>query len=208
MLVFVDESGDTGMQQAGSDLFTVSLVVFEDHDQAQAVDNRINLLRQELGLPADFEFHFGKNSNKIRFEFLKAIAPYEFWCYGFVVNKAKLYSPTFQNKSMFYNYMCGLVFENAKATLDNAIVKIDKSGDRDFERKLTAYLKKKINDPTSSTKHIKKVNGVDSSGNNLVQIADMVCGAITRSYRMDRKDAKEYRKIIAHREISVRYWPE
>jgi len=60
MLVFVDESGDVGIKVASgsSRYFTVTLLVFEDHEEALAADDRIDLLKCELGLPDDFEFHF------------------------------------------------------------------------------------------------------------------------------------------------------
>lgn len=191
-----------------SELFTVAMVVFEDNDEAQAADDRISLLRRELGQPHDFEFHFCKNSNRVREAFFNAVIPYEFFYYGFVINKECLYSPSFQCKNTFYKYVCSLVFENAKPILDDAIVKIDGSGDRGFRRSLATYLKRKINTPKSERTHIKKVSTPDSKNNNLVQLSDMICGAIARSYRTNRPDSDAFRKMVRHREISVRYWPQ
>ena len=50
MLVFIDESGDSGLkiEKGSSRYFTVSLVVFEDNDEALACDQRIKLVRKEL----------------------------------------------------------------------------------------------------------------------------------------------------------------
>ncbi|MCI0693144.1 hypothetical protein L0337_14205 [candidate division KSB1 bacterium] len=47
----------------------------------------------------------------------------------------------------------------------------------------------------------------NSAGNNLLQLADTVSGAINRSFSQKR-DAQEYRQIIAHREISVEVIPK
>ena len=76
MLVFIDESGDSGLkiQEGSSRFFVVSLVVFENYEEANACDQRISLLRKELSLGEDFIFHFYDNSDKIRREFLKAVA--------------------------------------------------------------------------------------------------------------------------------------
>ncbi len=76
MLVFVDESGDTGLKfsEGSSDLFTVALVVFEENDEAEAADERITLLCRELRKSADFEFHFKENSDSVRRAFLEAVA--------------------------------------------------------------------------------------------------------------------------------------
>jgi hypothetical protein len=53
MLVFVDESGDAGMagKVGQTPFFIVALVLFEDHDEAEKVDRRIDLIRAELKLP-------------------------------------------------------------------------------------------------------------------------------------------------------------
>jgi hypothetical protein len=72
MLVFIDESGDAGMKYdsgSSSKYFTVTLVVFEDNDDAFRAEKRICLLKHELGLPEYFEFHFSKLSRNYRKEF-------------------------------------------------------------------------------------------------------------------------------------------
>jgi hypothetical protein len=112
MLMFIDESGDAGLKvHAGSSkYFIVGLVAFEDHDEAQAADDRIDLLRREMGVPDRFEFHFNKMKPNQRKEFLLAISPYDFFYWGIVINKAKLTGRGFQFKESFYKYACGLVF--------------------------------------------------------------------------------------------------
>ncbi len=65
------------------------------------------------------EFHFKRNSDRIRRAFLEAVAPYNFFYYGIVINKdpKKLWGKGFKSKESFYKYACGLVFENAKEKL-------------------------------------------------------------------------------------------
>lgn len=210
MLVFVDESGDTGISaRAGaSDLFVVTLIVFEENDEAQAADDRITVLRRELRKSPTFEFHFQENSDSIRQAFLEAVVPYNFFYFGVVIRKGRLYREGFPTNEAFYRYVCGLIFENAKPYLDSAIVKIDASGGRRFQRQLASYLKTKVNTSGVAAPHIKKVGSDNSAANNLLQLADMVCGAVARSYRSDKARPDAFRKIIAHREISVRSLPE
>lgn len=209
MLVFVDESGDTGLKlsEGASALFTVALVVFEENDEAEAAGARIALLRRELRKSADFEFHFKANSDSVRRAFLEAVARYNFFYFGFVINKAALYVDTLLTTEAFYNYACGLIFESAKPYLDDAVVKIDASGGRKFQRQLTSYLKTKINTPGATGQRISSISAKDSRGSNMLQLADMVCGAIARSHRGDKAEADQFRKIIKHREISVQVLP-
>ena len=189
MLVFIDESGDPGLKikKGSSRYFTISLIIFEDKEEALSCDQRIGLLKKELGWEADEEFHFKKNSDKIRFAFLRAVAPYNFFYYGIVINKSpeKLYGEGFKNKESFYKYACGLVFENAKEKINDSIIVLDESGSLDFKRQLGNYLKKKIN--KKDRKFIKEIKMQKSNGNNLLQLADYVAGVINRSIQ-DKKN--------------------
>jgi len=94
-----------------------------------------------------------------------------------VLNKKKLYGPGFQYKSPFYKYTVNLVFQNAKPYLRDAIVVIDRSGGQGFRKQLATYLKKKMNEKDGLSL-IKKVKTERSHNNNLLQLADMVCGAV------------------------------
>lgn len=199
VLVFIDESGDSGLkiEEGSSRYFVVALVVFQDRDEAVACDQRIELLKRELGWQ-EGEFHFNRNSHRIRLALLQAVAPYDFFYYGIVLNKdpQKLWGEGFRDKQSFYKYACSLVFKNAKEKLLNATVIIDKSGNLDFRRQLEKYLKRRIN-PANGTKIIGKVKMQRSHGNNLLQLADYVAGVINRS--VQKKDVEnEYRKAIAH----------
>lgn len=207
MLVFVDESGDPGVKiQAGSSaFFVVTLVIFNDGQEAEAVDQRVDLLRRELRFHPRFEFRFNKLKPMLRRQFLEAVLPYDFFYFAICVNKAGLYGEGFKHKEPFYKYTCSLVFENAKPHLDQATVVIDGSGSREFRRQLERYLKLKINQ--KDKRYIKKVKIQASDSNNLVQLADMVSGAVYRSFG-DKGDALNYRRIISQREIYVQTWPK
>lgn len=209
MLVFIDESGDSGLdlKKGASRFFTVALVVFEENDEAITCDQRIDLLRRELRWKGKGEFHFRRNSDKVRQAFLTAVLPYNFFYYGIVINKDpnKLWGEGFRHKASFYKYACGLVFENAKDKLTNAIVVIDKSGNLEFRNQLATYLRRKIN---QKEKVIKEVKMQRSSGNNLLQLADYIAGVINRSVMKQKKKADLYRKMVSSREISVQVWPK
>jgi hypothetical protein len=205
MLVFVDESGDAGMKlNAGSSsLFIVTAVLFEDFDEANKCDAHIDALRAELGLSPYHEFHFNKCSKRIRSQFLDAVAPFDFFYLAVVVDKPKLQNPGFQQKESLVKYASGLVFENAKPHLRDAIVVIDANGSKDFRNQLSVYLKKRVRDD-AGYHLIKKVKTSRSHGNNLVQLADMVSGAVWRSFK---QEDDSYRQLVSARELKVEVWP-
>ncbi len=205
MLVFVDESGDPGLRldRGSSAFFVVVLTVFDDEEETKAVAQRITLLRHELKLPPQFEFKFNKCRPAHRIAFLKAVAPYDFFYYAIVINKSGLYGEGFKVKESFYKYATQLVFLNARHHLEDARVYIDASGDRDFRRQINVYLKNKIN---LEKRHIKSVAFLNSANNDLIQLADMVAGAINRSYGK-KADAEQYVKLIRFREANLQVWP-
>ncbi len=211
MLVFIDESGDTGLRilNGSSRYFAVSLVAFEDADEAISCDQRIQSLKHTLGWSESQEFHFKRNSNRVRTQFLEAVSPYNFFYYGIVINKdpVKLWGPGFRQKDSFYKYVCGLVFENAKLRLRDATVVIDQSSSEGFQQRIARYLKAKIEkDP--NVRVIKKVKIQRSESNNLLQLADYVASIICRSVHNDTQVDDVFRRIIAHREIHVQVWPK
>ncbi|NTU73435.1 DUF3800 domain-containing protein [Candidatus Roizmanbacteria bacterium] len=210
MLVFIDESGDPGLklEKGSSQYFTVALVVFNDNEEAVACDQRIELLKRELNLPSKYEFYFKRNSHTVRASFLKAIAPYNFFYYGIVINKdpQKLWGNGFKDKNSFYKYACSLIFENAKNKLAKSTVIVDESGNLDFKRQLSFYLKKRIN--LDGKEIISKIKMQRSTSNHLIQLADYVAGVINRSVQHKKKYSAEYKRIIAHREIVVQIWPK
>ena len=209
MLVFLDESGDPGMklQQGSSEYFFVTLVIFEDNEEALRADNHIAALREQLRLDASFEFRFNKMNYRLRTRFLREMCGFNFCYYTIALRKGQLTARGFRFSESFYKVACRYVFTNAKTVLRDAVVVIDGSGSRVFQRQLVTYLRRGINPRTPGDSHIRKIKIEDSHRNNLLQLADMVCGALARSYG-NKPDAKDYRTLISRRERHVQTWPK
>src|SRR3989338_10890643 len=116
MLVFIDESGDPGLKidSGSSRYFTIALVVFEDSLEAIACDQSIELLKKQLNWSQDSEFHFKRNSDRIRRQFLQTTIKHDFLYYGVVLDKdlKKLQNYRLIDKNSIYQYACKLVCEN------------------------------------------------------------------------------------------------
>ena len=155
--------------------------------------------RCRLSCPANRKgcrFHpasYGKDGLTSRFFYLAV-----------VVDKPKLHNPAFQKKESLIKYASGLVFENAKPHLKDAIVVIDANGSKDFRNQLSKYLKKRVKDDVGY-RVVKKVKTARSHGNNLVQLADMISGAVWRSFK--QQDGS-YRGLVSARELRVQVWPK
>jgi hypothetical protein len=207
MLAFVDESGDPGLlhKRGTSDLFIVTAVIFVAIEDAAACDKRIDQLRLECFGDDRTEFKFNKCCVDHRQRFLGCVCNFDFLYCAFALNKEKLSGPGFKFKESLYKFSSKLLFENAKRYLSRATVVIDGSGDREFRQQLQTYLKRKIN---TDVETISKVKIEASHTNNLLQLADMTCGAVARSFRADKEDRFKYRRMIARNEVSVTLWPK
>ncbi|MFA6028093.1 MAG: DUF3800 domain-containing protein [Patescibacteria group bacterium] len=209
MLIFVDESGDTGrkLNKGSSRYFIIAIVIFSESEEALNCDKRINQLRREIGKPDNFEFHFTHNSETVRQKFLQAIQPYHFNYFSVVIDKHpnKLWGPGFKDKESFYKYACNMVFTNALFYLDDATAVLDKSGSPDFRNRLAKYLRKRINE--QGTGKIKKLKQQRSSANNLLQLADYVSGIINRKVQ-NKRGWMQYYKYISDKENWVQIWPK
>src|ERR1035437_9714972 len=103
MLVFSDESGDPGLKlESGStDYFIVTLVAFEENEEALATDQRIQLLKRELNFPPEFEFHFNKVKGAYREAFLSAGGVFGWFYFSIVIKKKNLTGAGLQFKESF-----------------------------------------------------------------------------------------------------------
>lgn len=205
MLVLIDESGDCGLKfgKGSSEYFTCVAVVFSDEFSMDACDRAIDELKMEMKRLSSSEFHFSTSSDKTRRLFLERISHDDFTHAAFVVNKRKLYGRRFTNPKEFYEFSVGIVCEHVKPMLDNAKIIIDRNGDRAFRHRLQKRLRNQMTDKDGNCR-IKKVVMATSHSNNLLQLADMVCGAVMRSYTASDST---FRDLVRKREKFVQQWP-
>jgi hypothetical protein len=140
----------------------------------------------------------------VRSAFLRTIQHEDFKYAGFVVDKRRLYGNRFKNPKEFYEFAVSLACEQVKLRLENAKVIIDKSGNRPFKERLEKRLRAQMTDASGACR-IKKVTMEASHSNNLVQLADMICGAVNRSFT-GHDDT--YRSFVKRHEKFVQLWPQ
>ncbi len=200
MLVFIDDSGDPGfkLNKGSTRYFLIALVIFEDELEAEKTAVAIKELKRGLKFPDDMEFKFFKSSKDVRMKFLSTVKKFNFYYRCLAIDKMVIKSDELKNnKSSFYSYAIKTVLKHSNA-INNAKVKIDGSGDRVFRKNFLAYLKKQLN--SGDKKIIKNCKLVDSKGNQLIQLADMIAGSVRRSF-----EANDYiyRNLIKNKENDV-----
>jgi hypothetical protein len=208
MLVFIDESGDAGMKlgEGSSPIFVVTAVIFTDRAVAEECDRHIVEIRKQLSLSPHKEFHFSTDNRKIRTHFLTEVSRFDFRFSSVVLNKARITGPGFNVKESLYKYTSQLVVSNIRDCLVEATVVIDKCGDKEFRSQLARYLGRHAN-TEDAPRRIKKTKMEKSHTNNLLQLADMVSGAVARCYSSNETGRWQYRQLVRQREMRVQVWP-
>lgn len=198
MLVFIDESGDPGfkVEKGSSPVFVVSMVIFDSETDAKTTHDAIEQLRRELGVEPEFKFN--KLYNPHKDQFFDVIAHQRFRTRSIVVQKHLVYSPALRaSKESFYKFFVRIMLQHDGGALVDASIVIDGSGDRQFKRAMRSYLRQHLDE-----RSVRKVRLKDSRKDPLIQLADMVAGAIARSYRVDRSDSNRWRaRLLAARKI-------
>lgn len=196
MLVFLDESGDPGFKfdKGSSTHFVIALAIFDDPEQAENTANAIKGLKTRLGFHSKYEFKFNKCSTAIRTQFLQAIRDHSFRVRAMVVDKRSLRDDELiSSKEYFYRYFVSELMMESQAKITGAKLRIDGSGGREFKQAFQTYLRRKLQEG-----QIDKFKFVDSKGDHLIQLADMLSGTIYRSFIPDKQDSS-YLSIIRSR---------
>ncbi len=194
MLVFIDDSGDPGFktQSGSSPVFVIALVLFDDPLEAEKTSLTIKELRRKLKVSDLYEFKFNKTNNRFKDAFFSAVRDYQFRVRAIVVKKQDIYSLRLQNyKENFYNHIIMQVLKHDGGSIRNAKLKFDKRGEKALRDQLRVYLSKQLDNKRKRI--FSDLKFVDSRQNTLIQLADMIAGAIYSSY--SGKD-KKYLEIV------------
>jgi len=200
MLVFIDDSGDPGfkLEHGSSRIFLIACVIFDDELEAERTALAIKELRRKLKKSDTFEFKFNKTNREFRCTFLTHVRNFHFRVRAIVFEKSKITSREFRtSKQSLYNYAIKMVLKHNFGTIKNAKIRLDGHGDRTYKREVLRYLRKELNNRHHRV--FQKLQFVDSKTNVLIQLTDMIAGAIHRQYLIDKSDAKEYIVLIKRR---------
>lgn len=117
---------------------------------------------------------------------------HDFKVKGLVVNKKNIYSHQLrENTGSFYNHFVQMIIQRHSRILVNASIKMDGNSNKEFNKSIRTYLRQNIGE-----KRINKFKFVDSKRDNLIQLADMVVGAIARFHNANRRDTDRWYKIL------------
>lgn len=197
--------------RGSSNYFTLVALVFADQDAAQAARSAIRALRVELGPAAKNEFKFNKMKDRYKDRFFETIAGLDYSFHSFTLNKAKLMTGALSEPNRMYRKVTGWTLENLTDSLvgprapKHATIIFDACGNREFYERFERFAVQLAATRLRNGATM-RVLAQPSHTDELLQMADMVCGAINQM-RNGGHGCLEYYRHVFKRATTLRFWP-
>jgi hypothetical protein len=184
MRIAVDESGQPTVADGSSPRFSLGAVLFEHVEEAEACEQTVEQLKASLNVA---EFHYVDLTQATRKTFLEAILKHDFgYAVQTFIKKRRKHGKWTENE-FFYDRIAAKFAEGIGEFLQiahacrlpdplNAKVICDKGPDPAFLRAMGEHLRK-FKDHRGRPL-IEKVSSQRAISNNLIQVVDMILGAI------------------------------
>ena len=178
--IYIDDSGDPGFKLGGgsSKIFVLAGVIFDNWDDVVKTKRILTDFKESIGWKEEREFKFHRTNDKLKKNFFECIKDCSFKIRAIVIDKTKTFKQISRKSKSFYTFIIEELLCNLD-DLDEAYVFLDGSGDRGFRRKITSDIRHVVN------RKGYKIAGfrlVDSNNNIIIQLADMIAGAIGAKY--------------------------
>ena len=179
-LIFIDDSGDPGLpsKRIIGRYFILSCIIFKDAIDAELVGANLKALKRGMGWKQDHEFKFGKVRRSHKEPFFKAICKYDFTVRAVVVDKKNYKLPPKLRANSFYQFIIKELL-NSYPKMKDAKVYLDGKGGKNYRLRSGSFFRQELN---KTAHRIDEFKFVDSKSDVLIQLADMVSGAIRRKY--------------------------
>jgi Protein of unknown function (DUF3800) len=212
MPTFIDESGDTGpTKDGGTSYFRLAAVWVPTIGDAALFRGKIQRLRLELGLPESFEFKFAKTHRKpeLRKAFFSAALSQVFRFAVSSIDKTDIYWTSAHRHEQHWACATELAAalrtvyhqaeEGRESPLKEMII-VDDNADRDFLATIKRQFRGLESKRHPGSSMIGKVLFRSSLPDAMLQLVDMVCGAV--GVMIDGNDAVSYDQI-AERSLNI-----
>jgi hypothetical protein len=198
-LVYLDESGDAGFKvgSGSSPALVVAAVILGCSADAEATAEAIHVYRRSIGRGRSFQFHFSNLCRDWRLGFLEGVKDCPFSVRAIVMRKDRIREGTHLRRppKHFYNFTLKMLLTHTFGDINEAKVFVDGDAGRLLKRELGSYLRRECN--AEGGRIIRELKFVPKRQHNvLMQLADIVTGSVARSYREDKTDRWEYRRVL------------
>jgi hypothetical protein len=190
-LIWVDDSGDPGFKfKHGSSAYLVIACIVADNENAKEIHDQIVRLKHILRWSESSEFKFAKTNPVAKLAFFSQLSNLEFRAFVVLADKTK--TPE-RKPGDFYNEMILAALKSISPQIESANIVIDGESGKNYRQKAKTYFRQNLPKGT-----IDRVRYQDSKKNVLLQLADMIAGAVNYETQ-NPKTGGVYTKHIANK---------
>ena len=188
--VFIDESGDIGLTNTERPYFIIVAVVMPG-EQAILMRDALKGIKRKFGLSQKAEFKFSKTRKEVIKDALSAADRISFEYYYVKYDKNKKFN---KGVNIYNELMIALISQIKDRDL---AIKIDGRYGQRYVKKVKSLVRRVFPE-----KHFERFGYADSMSDENLQLADLVAGAIARSFS-NRKGNQDFIKIIKRKSKSA-----
>jgi len=195
--IFIDESGEPGFQDSSPTThFVLVLLIFDSIEDLQDCENKLVELKQKLKHKT--EFKFAKSYDKTRDEFFETIKKLNYRINVACIEKSRINNSSLrENPKEFYNFFLNILIKNAH-NLNHPSIMIDGKASKYLASEVKTYLRQ------NSNIKINKLKFECSKKNILLQMSDMIAGAIGYSYnRFEKINSHRWKSMIVKEKLNI-----
>ena len=193
-LIFIDDSGDPGfkLKRGSSQLFVIACAIFDSPISAEYTAANLKMLKEQMGWKQEREFKFHRANDEQKKLFFDVAKKHEFKIRAIVVDKNKIKEPNLKKSESFYGFAIQKVLDDYKG-MKMARISLDGSGNKSFRKKSTAKIRQATN---KKSRRMVEFRLVDSKDSVLIQLADMIAGAIMAKYDRTKRLKHDYLRML------------
>ena len=190
--IYVDDSGDPGLNVGGSNNFIIASVVLVGQENRDKLIQAIDEYKKGLGWKEREELKFHKTHKDVIRLAIKTANKYNYTAYAIVIDKSKIDTDSLSSMEKDSIFLYTIKELLIKLNLPDSDIIIDGVRGPKYTKKARTYLRRELRD-----KDIKagRISFEDSRSNPLIQLADLVAGSVARSLT-DKADANDYIKLF------------
>lgn len=200
-VIYLDESGNPDLGHLSPPVFVVAAVLVESRKELATIDRRFRNAFEAIKRPKEHELKSSALSPLKHASVLHELTLLDYQWAAACFDKRRLTSAGFAQPVAFYKYAFQFLVGELLTVAWQSDLIIDQHASDAFQAELDAYLRRQNSGLPVS--RLQSVSFADSSKNRLVQLADLVAGAVRRSVDGEGQPLRE----IEHQMISLQHWP-
>jgi hypothetical protein len=182
-------------------LFVVAAVVLESKRDLAGLEESFRSAATSIKRPIEHELRTVGLSVRKHARVLRELALMDLQWAAVAFDKSRLKHTRLQNPKQFYRFALQFLIGDLLMTAWQADLVIDENSTPAFQAQTEKHLRE-FNSGLP-LQRLGKIKFSDSSKTRLVQLADLVAGAVRRAAAGEKEPLAE----IEHQQISLQYWP-